>query len=94
MYIVSQRYLLFYLIRLTLIHSEYHLPWDPWFQIFGLGTPADHHVHHKLFDYNYGHLFMWWDIALGTYRNPNQCPRYFTVASTHIKANTMTVRKP
>lgn len=36
-----------------------------------MGTPADHHVHHKLFKYNYGHIFMWWDRLFGTYRNPN-----------------------
>ena len=33
-------------------------------------TAADHHVHHKLFNYNYGHLFMYWDRLLGTYRDP------------------------
>jgi hypothetical protein len=43
---------------LCLIHSEYKHSWDFAFQIFGLGTPADHHVHHKLFKYNFGHLFM------------------------------------
>jgi alternative squalene epoxidase len=32
---------------LTLIHSEFVFPWDPYFRRFGLGTPADHHVHHK-----------------------------------------------
>jgi hypothetical protein len=25
----------------------------------GIGTAADHHVHHKLFKYNFGHIFMW-----------------------------------
>jgi alternative squalene epoxidase len=43
---------------LTLIHAEYHHPWDNLFRKFGLGTSADHHVHHKLFKYNFGHLFM------------------------------------
>ena len=43
---------------LCLIHSEYVLPWDDLFRRFGLGTAADHHVHHKLFIYNFGHLFM------------------------------------
>lgn len=43
---------------LTLIHSEYVHPWDPLFKTIGFGTSADHHVHHKLFKYNYGHLFM------------------------------------
>lgn len=43
---------------LCLIHSEFVLPWDDLFRWFGLGTAADHHVHHKLFVFNYGHLFM------------------------------------
>ncbi|KAL7569088.1 hypothetical protein ACA910_016925 [Epithemia clementina (nom. ined.)] len=61
-----------YACWLTLIHSEYVFPWDGLFRLFGLGTPADHHVHHKIFKYNYGHLFMWLDQLCGTYRNPNQ----------------------
>lgn len=55
---------------LTLIHSEYVFPWDTTFRWLGLGTPADHHVHHKFFKYNYGHLFMWLDKLCGTYRDP------------------------
>lgn len=43
---------------LCLIHAEYIHPWDGLFRMLGLGTAADHHVHHKLFVYNYGHLFM------------------------------------
>jgi hypothetical protein len=43
---------------LTMIHSEYAHPWDGVFRRLGLGTAADHHVHHKLFVYNFGHLFM------------------------------------
>lgn len=43
---------------LTLIHAEYPHPWDALFRRIGLGTAADHHVHHKLFRYNYGHTFM------------------------------------
>ena len=34
---------------LCLIHSETHHPWDWLFQAVGMGTAADHHVHHKLF---------------------------------------------
>ena len=34
--------------------------------IQGFGTAADHHVHHKLFKYNYGHLFMWVAVRLST----------------------------
>lgn len=43
---------------LTLIHSEYSHPWDRFFRAVGFGTAADHHVHHKLFVFNYGHIFM------------------------------------
>jgi alternative squalene epoxidase len=55
---------------LTLIHSEIVHPWDRYFQKIGFGTAADHHVHHKLFVFNFGHLFMWWDKVLGTYKSP------------------------
>ena len=56
---------------LTMIHSEYTFPWDKMFHWFGFGTPADHHVHHAFFKYNFGHLFMWFDMVAGTYKNPN-----------------------
>lgn len=56
---------------LTLIHSEVSFPWEGLFRKFGLGTSADHHVHHKFFKYNFGHLFMWFDMLTGTYRNPS-----------------------
>jgi len=55
---------------LCLIHSEVHLPWDGVFRRLGLGTAADHHVHHRTFVYNYGHTMMWWDRLLGTYKAP------------------------
>lgn len=55
---------------LTMIHSEHVLPWDSIFRRLGMGTPGDHHVHHKFFKYNYGHLFMWFDQLVGTYRDP------------------------
>lgn len=58
---------------LTLIHSEYAHPWDGMFRKLGFGTAADHHVHHKLFKFNYGHLFMYWDMAGGTFRSPLEC---------------------
>lgn len=57
---------------LTLIHSEYALPWDGIFRLLGFGTPGDHHVHHKFFKFNYGHLFMWYDQLCGTYRSPKE----------------------
>ena len=69
-----------YACWLTLIHSEYVFVWDPIFRCIGFGTPADHHVHHAFFKYNYGHLFMWFDQIVGTYRNPNlYSPKHFNV---------------
>jgi sterol desaturase/sphingolipid hydroxylase (fatty acid hydroxylase superfamily) len=63
---------------LTLIHSEYVFPWDAIFRRLGFGTPADHHVHHKFFKFNYGHLFMWFDQLGGTYRDPKTfAPKVF-----------------
>jgi lathosterol oxidase len=55
---------------LCLIHSEYSMPWDRLFRLLGFGTSGDHHVHHKLFVSNYGHLFMYYDYIFGTYRSP------------------------
>ena len=43
---------------------------DYGFDPLGLGTAADHHVHHRTFIYNYGHTMMWWDQLAGTYREP------------------------
>lgn len=57
---------------LTLIHSEFSHPWDLLFRFIGFGTAADHHIHHKFFKFNYGHLFMYWDILFGTYMNPKK----------------------
>ena len=57
---------------LTMIHSEYAFPWDGLFRTLGMGTPGDHHVHHKFFKYNFGHLFMWFDQLCGTYKGPQQ----------------------
>jgi len=55
---------------LTLIHSEVHHPWDSLFRTVGFGTPADHHVHHKYFHYNFGHTFLYWDRMFGTFKDP------------------------
>ena len=63
---------------LNLIHSEYQLPWDKAFRKLGLGTPGDHHIHHKLFKYNFGHLLMWWDRFFGTYKSPMDYPAVFS----------------
>lgn len=42
----------------------------------GVGTPAEHRAHHVLRRAHYGHVFAWWDRALGTYekvRTRNTC---------------------
>ena len=62
---------------LCLIHSEYEHPWDNFFRTIGIGTAADHHVHHRLFNRNFGHLFTYWDRMLGTYTSPSEYPQYF-----------------
>ena len=62
---------------LCLIHSEYEHPWDALFMKIGIGTPADHHVHHKLFNRNFGHLFMYWDKLFGTYTDPRSVKKHF-----------------
>lgn len=54
---------------LCLIHSEFEHPWDWLFRKVGFGTAADHHIHHKLFVKNYGHLFMYADWLFGTYKD-------------------------
>lgn len=64
---------------LCLIHSEYALPWGRFFRRLGIGTAADHHVHHKLFNRNFGHLFMYWDQLLGTYTAPTEVTKHFNV---------------
>ena len=56
---------------LMLIHSEYSHPWDPLFRRVGILTPADHHVHHVTFVWNFAHFFTWWDRIFGTYRAPS-----------------------
>eukprot|EP01061_Rhynchopus_euleeides_P019709 TRINITY_DN32331_c0_g1_i1.p1 TRINITY_DN32331_c0_g1~~TRINITY_DN32331_c0_g1_i1.p1 ORF type:complete len:313 (+),score=103.78 TRINITY_DN32331_c0_g1_i1:52-990(+) len=55
---------------LVLIHSEWTHPWEPLFERLGVGTAADHHVHHAIFNKNFGHLFTYWDRLVGTYANP------------------------
>lgn len=63
---------------LTLIHSEFHLPWDGLFYFFGFGTAGDHHVHHKLFKFNFAHLFTYWDRVSNTYRSPKKVELFST----------------
>lgn len=61
---------------LCLIHSEVAHPWDPLFRLLGLGTAADHHVHHRTFIFNYGHTMTWWDRLAGTYMHPEKMRSY------------------
>mmetsp|Transcript_13976 Transcript_13976/g.25622 ORF Transcript_13976/g.25622 Transcript_13976/m.25622 type:complete len:313 (+) Transcript_13976:233-1171(+) len=57
---------------LTVIHSEVEHCWDEVFKAWGFGTPEMHHYHHRFFDGNYGHLFMYWDwIGKTAPRNRN-----------------------
>jgi len=55
---------------LTMIHSEFSHFFDPLFRTLGIGTAGDHHVHHRTFVWNYGHIFTYWDRLLGTYKSP------------------------
>ena len=52
---------------LCLIHSEYEHPWDILLAKIGVCTPKTHHLHHKLFHRNFGHIFTYWDRLFGTY---------------------------
>jgi sterol desaturase/sphingolipid hydroxylase (fatty acid hydroxylase superfamily) len=61
---------------LVLIHSEYSHPWDPLARMLGIGTAGDHHVHHRVFVKNFGHLFTYWDRLLGTYQAPTATKRF------------------
>ena len=46
---------------LCLIHSEFEHSWDWLVRKLGLCTPRDHHIHHKMFHRNFGHIFSYWD---------------------------------
>lgn len=61
---------------LCLIHAEFKHPWDHLFERLGMGTAAHHHVHHKLFKFNYGHTFMYWDMLFGTYKSPKDVSHF------------------
>ena len=63
-----------YANQFMLIHSEYRNPWDWFLEMLSIGTSADHAVHHICFTKNYGHFFMWYDKAFGTYRAPSSVP--------------------
>merc|ERR1719453_1266385 len=70
---------------LCLIHSEVHHPWDGAFRLLGLGTAADHHVHHRTFVYNYGHTMMWWDMLVGTYKRPEEVRNFNDLKTLEAK---------
>eukprot|EP00615_Pteridomonas_danica_P001399 CAMPEP_0114352518 /NCGR_PEP_ID=MMETSP0101-20121206/18006_1 /TAXON_ID=38822 ORGANISM="Pteridomonas danica, Strain PT" /NCGR_SAMPLE_ID=MMETSP0101 /ASSEMBLY_ACC=CAM_ASM_000211 /LENGTH=288 /DNA_ID=CAMNT_0001492959 /DNA_START=91 /DNA_END=957 /DNA_ORIENTATION=- len=61
---------------LCLIHSEVQHPWDGVFTLVGFGTAADHHVHHQLFNFNYGHLFTYTDRICSTYKAPSTVNKF------------------
>ena len=55
-----------YANMLTLIHSEFEHPWDPYARLIWVGTAEDHRLHHKTFKWNYGHIFTIWDWICST----------------------------
>ena len=57
-----------YSSQLCLIHSNSPHRFELLMKLMGIGTTWDHHVHHSMFRWNYGHLLMWWDKMGGTYR--------------------------
>ena len=59
-----------------LIHSEFGHPCDVVFRALFVGTAADHHVHHRKFVSNYGHLFMVWDYLYGSYEDPKSIEEF------------------
>tara|TARA_B110000208_G_C11683386_1_gene399654 strand:- start:65 stop:1054 length:990 start_codon:yes stop_codon:yes gene_type:complete len=73
---------------LCLIHSEYEHVFDFALRKVGIATAADHHVHHRLFNYNFGHLFTYWDRLFGTYKSPLDYPQYFTMAKGALQRPT------
>jgi sterol desaturase/sphingolipid hydroxylase (fatty acid hydroxylase superfamily) len=63
---------------LCLIHSPRVHPWEDTRTLFGrlvralgIGTAADHHVHHFTYSSNFGHLFTVWDRMSGRYKSPS-----------------------
>jgi len=77
-----------YASQFTLIHCEFPHPWDHIFQKIGIGTAADHNIHHRLVMFNYGHFFMYWDMIYGTYKNPSTCEHF-----TSYKQSTKKIRE-
>lgn len=63
---------------LCLIHSPRVHPWEDTrtllgrlVRALGIGTAADHHVHHFTYSSNFGHLFTVWDRMSGRYKSPS-----------------------
>jgi lathosterol oxidase len=67
---------------LCLIHSECDHPWDGVFTALGFGTAGDHHVHHTLFTWNYGHLFTYADRVCQTYKAPSNVSKFSAYPSS------------
>jgi len=66
---------------LCLIHSECDHPWDGLFRSLGVATAGDHHVHHTLFTWNYGHLFTYADRVCQTYKSPSEVSKFHAFGS-------------
>jgi sterol desaturase/sphingolipid hydroxylase (fatty acid hydroxylase superfamily) len=71
-----------YATQFTLIHCEFHHPWDFIFKMMGIGTAEDHSMHHALVTCNYGHFFTIYDRILGTYRDGRTSNK---MTSSHMK---------
>ena len=67
---------------LVLIHSEIPHIWDGVFHAIGFGTAEDHHIHHKHFKFNFGHLFSYWDRIGGTYKEPSTSQHFSSCPTT------------
>jgi len=70
-----------YATQFTLIHCEFEHPWEFLLEKVGIGTAADHNVHHAVFTSNYGHFFIYWDLLFGTYKHASNIPRMRTSKS-------------
>ena len=77
-----------YANQFQMIHCEYRQPWDWLFEMLSIGTSADHAVHHTCIHYNFGHFFMWFDKAFGTYRSPASVTQLNLNAKTQCLTDT------
>ncbi|MDP2434381.1 MAG: sterol desaturase family protein [archaeon] len=76
-----------YASQFTLIHCEFAHPWDPLLRLLGVGTAADHNVHHAIVTSNYGHFFMYWDRLTGTYKSPEQVSKMRCFKPADLKSD-------